>query len=167
MRSAEAKDLIRDLIHEGDYDPAKRREYYLRVRALKGRQPGKGVVTKNDAHARQVEVKAKVAKLKARLGELKKKLEDLRVKAKDKDAKDKGTDKSTSGDKSSSTDSKDQKPLTAAQKREKADKAKKKYDEEHPKEPTTEKELLVEISKVEQKIKAIIAEARNKHNTGS
>jgi hypothetical protein len=185
MRSDQAKDLIRDLTHGGDYSPEERRAYYLRTRKLKGRQPGKGssggapkqtlrfstptasktrtVVTKNDASARQAAIVQKVGLLKKRLDILNKKLVEAREKASKKN--DKKGAKSSDPKSSSKSDSKDQKPLSAADKREKAKKEKERYEkEEKVKEPETEEEILAEIQKVESNIRAVLSAARKKPN---
>jgi vacuolar-type H+-ATPase subunit I/STV1 len=189
QRRDEAQTLITrlifddELVHATDYDPVKRREYYLKMRELKGRDKAatpatgggdrpkfkfsapvhnRGVVVKNDAHARQQAISVKVGQLKERLGKLKEKLESLREKAKKKDE-----EKASGGKKTSSTDSKDQKPLTAAEKRKKAADERKRYEKEKKpadKLPETEAELLAEIRKVESRIRAIIAEARKQSN---
>lgn len=188
QRKDEAQALINrlisgdELVHATDYDPVKRREYYLKMRELKGRDrsaardsggsrpiarfsapsSARGVVKVNDAHARQQAISVRVGQLKERLGKLKEQLESLREKARKKN-KDEG-----SGDKkATSSDSKDDKPLTSAEKRKKAKDAQERYEKEKkPKDklPETEEELLAEIRKVESRIRAIIAEARKQSN---
>ena len=182
-RREEAQVLIHDLFHAvpGEYDPQKRREYYLRTRELKGRQAAspdsggsrrplakfstpvhnKGVVTVNDAHARQQVISAKVAKLRDRLGKLQARLEEIRKKAQEKDKA------KASGDKKKSS-SGDSKPLTEAEKQKKAKAERERYKKEDKKNPSdssvsdmTEEEVLAEIRKVKVRLKAIIADARS------
>jgi len=111
MRMPSVDEFINSLMHlEAGYDPAKRREYYLRTRELKGRQPGAqtlvpnrngGVVgpsksappaskkaapkkappKKDSAAAKRSANQAKVDALKARLEKLRKVLKDLVDKA--------------------------------------------------------------------------------------
>lgn len=197
MRRDEARALIDRfvledvVVHATDYDPQKRHEYYLRKRELKGRDKaaappisgasrpafkfstpvvGKGVIVKNDAHARQQAISVRVGQLKERLGQLKDRLEQLRKEARKKDEGKSSGEKKPSSDTKSSGSTKDQKPLTEAQKREKAKAERDRYKKENPQGkkdaslPKTEKELLAEIQKVESKIRAIIAEARKQQN---
>lgn len=94
-------DFIQAIIHEADYDPTKRREYYLRTRELKGRQPGVGrpqsptvrpgvgrppspatrpgrATLPTKAVQGQVKPKSKSEEIEARVAELKARLERLR-----------------------------------------------------------------------------------------
>ena len=184
-RRDEARVLIHDLFHAvpGEYDPQKRREYYLRTRELKGRPAGspssggsgrpvatfsrpvqrQGVVTVNDAHARQQAIGAKLTKLRDRLGKLQARLEEIHKKAQEKDKEKASGDKK----KSSSGDSKDAKPLTEAEKQKKAKDARERYKKEEKKNPSdssvsdmTEEEVLAEIRKVKTRLKAIISDGR-------
>ena len=96
------EEFIAELFHIREYDPAARREYYLKTRKLKGRAVGSGktaiarhpttsfspvkkpvpMAPKKAADQRQKETEAKVAALQERLATLKKVLAELVAQAK-------------------------------------------------------------------------------------
>lgn len=171
----EAREFI--LAHAGEYDPRKRREYYLRTRQLKGRPTGTATPTNNPAWAgpssnaaRLKQARAKrVADLKARLERLEAVLDALMKEVK---AKREGSSKGTSPTKSSSSTSSggSDRKLTAKQKREAAERSRK-YREEN-KEPKSEtaEQIEAKIAEVRKKIaemKAQIAAAKRKQASGN
>lgn len=126
-----------ELVH--DYDAAKRREYYLRNRHLKGRKkgavkpPAKPHLTQEQRRkARQKKLEAQVADLKARMEKLQAVLKTLTEQAKKRsgvETKKKDSTKTNSQESSSKSDNKkSSKPehKTAAQKAKEAA-AQKKY----------------------------------------
>lgn len=164
------------LIHE--YDPAKRREYYLKNRLLKGRkhgtaQPKPKAKTKAQLQKeRQKKLEDSVGKLKGRLEDLQSVLELLVKQAKARSGvkatasskkveQVKSDSKSTSTSKTSSASSKkgDRKPLTASQKAAEA-KAQKKYRSKN-------EQLSAEVKSLHAKIKAIQERIAKMQKSGS
>jgi DNA mismatch repair ATPase MutS len=171
------------------YDPAKRREYYLRTRQLRGRKTGQAMEIfgekpkrsvsttppkKANADSKQSDFQAKMDALNARLDKLKTVLAELTKQAQARS----GVDPAGS---SSSTDSKSStatppKKLTAKQKADKAKKAKENADKKANQTPSQQlKELESKIKAIQaeiKKMKAEIAAAKKKkkpstHKTGS
>lgn len=156
-----------------EYDPAKAREYYLRTRELKGRQPGIGpepTSNRGPAAIRPTVVRKPVAKrpstaakqraaTKARIASLKVKLEKLRgllKKLQDEANKRSGVDPKANDKKSgAATGSKSNNKLTAAQRRDAAKRSKENYEKNKEKKTTLtseEKALQEKVKDVEQKI---------------
>lgn len=167
----QARDFI--LAHAAEYDPRKRREYYLRTRRLKGRQtgskvtpagsPGRVVPPSNAARLKQARAQ-RIAELKARLERLEAVLDALMQQVK---AKREGSAKGTSPTKSSSSTSSggSDRKLTAKQKREAAERSKKYREENKEQKSETAEQIEAKIANVRQKIaemKAQIAEAKRK-----
>jgi chromosome segregation ATPase len=149
------------------YDPAKRREYYLRTRELKGLKRGSRVVTPKgkpglaslkptkaaphkptsnlaQIHARRVAVEAKVKVLNEKLKQLRTVLQGLKDQS-DKKNQVKG-EKPEGADKGPAK----RKEPTAAQKKEAAKKAKEVRDDD----PEVKlKNIMEKISKLQQQIK--------------
>lgn len=161
------------------YDPAKRREYYLRTRQLKGRQPGSSKPipsqrapvlkppskpkAKSKAEIqleRRKHLQAQVDALKLRLEKLRKILQEEVKKAQARSGVKTTPVKKPSPSKADHT--KTQK-LTAQQKAKKAE-AEKKYREQHP-----DKFLADQVSTLTKKIKLIqqqIAKMRKENSVG-
>ena len=153
-----------DLVHA--YDAAKRREYYLRTRKLKGRtktvkpKPPKKTRAQRQAERRR-KLEADVAALKGRLAKLQAVLAELTKAAKARSGvKDKATpQKSTSTAKKTTAQK-----LTPAQKT-KAAKAAEEYRKKNP-----DKALSEDIKSLNAKIKTIqerIAKMRNEGSIGA
>lgn len=139
-----------DLQHE--YDAAKRREYYLRTRQLKGRQKAKRKIT---AEQRRHQLQVRVERLKAKLAQLEESLRVLREAAQRRSGIDKNSaEKAESKYNSSATSSTKYRDLTAKQKRDKA-KAAEKYREENQTLTQQVKSLNSKISNVRERIKRI------------
>lgn len=167
----EAREFI--LAHAREYDPRKRREYYLRTRQLQGRPAGtkdapgdrssRIAPPSNSAKLKQARAQ-RIAELRARLERLEAALDALMEQVRSKregSAKDASPTKSSSSTSSGGTGRK----LTAKQKREAAERSKR-YREEN-KEPKSETadQIEAKIAEVRKKIsemKAQIAEAKRK-----
>lgn len=138
-----------DLVHA--YDATKRREYYLRTRKLKGRQPAKAKPPKKTRAQRQAErrrkLEAQVEALKGRLERLRIVLRELTEQAKKRSGVE--TKKTTSKKSTSNTKKTAEKKLTPAQKA-KAAKAAEEYREKNP-----EKALSEDVKSLNEKIKTI------------
>jgi len=153
-------ELVRSIVH--GYDPAKRREYYLRTRKLKGRKPGarqdlRGRVTAkprlNRAQRqakRTRELEAKVNALKARLEKLRAVLAQLTKEAQARSGhkSNKATPKKTTSDKKSSAPKQ-----TASQKAKAAKRSKEYYEKNRDKILAEEaKSLIGKIKTIQQRI---------------
>lgn len=168
MQSVE--EFISELFHiREDYDPRKRREYYLRTRQLKGRKVGNSktaiarhpsvktapmvkplrAAPKKTSEQRRQETEARVAALQARLDTLRKVLRDLVEQAK---ARSGVEDTKASPDTSKQSQ-------TAKQKKDAAERAKDFY-EKNKEDILSDKEqnLQIQIQRVEQKIREMRAE---------
>ena len=143
----EVEEFIAHALSPKNYDPVKAREYYLKTRKLKGRQPGVIKPTSSKpsstplAKASKKRIKKVAAPSKAmqanaalRVGALTKKLaklQDLLSKLiqKAKNSESKSKDKKSSSEKSTSGSSrKESSDLTSSQKSEKAEKARDDYE---------------------------------------
>lgn len=151
-----------DLLHE--YDPVKRREYYLRNRHLKGRSKGtpKTPVKKTYAQ-RQKELEARVNKLKARLAQLQVLLKTLTEAAQKRSGIDKNTAEKNAlqkyqpkkrADPTSKYEKKTQKQKDAAAE------ASQKYRDKN-------QHLTDQVTDLTKKIKAIHERIKRLQNTGS
>lgn len=154
---------------EHEYDPTKRREYYLRNRKLKGRKRGRGdrptggrptgrpQPPRKKAGQTPAEIEARKVALEKKLERLKEVLRELVDAAKARSGVEPKRDKeaSTPEPTSSKKDSK----LTAAQKRKKAAEARKDYEPEKQSAPTT-KSLEADIAKVREQIASARAKLR-------
>lgn len=154
---------------EHAYDSAKRREYYLRTRELKGRKKGRGdrptggrptgrpQPPRKKAGQTPAEIEARKVALEKKLERLKEVLRELVEAAKARSGVEPTRDKeaSTPEPTSSKKDSK----LTAAQKRKKAADARKDYEPEKQSAPTT-KSLEADIAKVREQIASARAKLR-------
>lgn len=157
--------MAEDLQHA--YDSAKRREYYLRTRKLKGRKPGVKPAPKpkptraQRQAARRKKLEAQVEALKGRLEKLRAALKILTEQAQARS----GIKPDSSKKKTSSTTKKtDSKKLTTAQKA-KAAKASAEYREKNP-----DKVLAEEVKSLNAKIKTIqerIAKMRKTSSAGT
>lgn len=162
------------------YDPAARRERYLRTRQLKGRRAGSEDDTsggqrgarpnqaprpRNPAAARQAEIHRQRQILEARLDRLKEVLRQKVEVAKRRSGADTPTTptKTTSskGGGSNDTASKTEK-LSATEKAEKAKKAREDYKKDHPSQPSLD-ELRSQIRQIRKDIQDAIDDARRKH----
>lgn len=114
---------MNDLQHE--YDAAKRREYYLRTRKLKGREKAKPKLT---AAQRRQQLQVRVDRLKAKLAQLEESLRILREAAQRRSGIDKNSSEKDKYDRSTTSSTK-YSDLTAKQKRDKAKAAEKYRDE--------------------------------------
>lgn len=164
------EEFIAELFHiREDYDPRKRREYYLRTRKLKGRKVGSGKtdiarhpstksapvlkpirsVPKKTAEQRRQETEARVAALQERLDKLRKVLQELVAQA-----------KARSGvEDTKSTPPQKQAPQTNQQKAEAA-KRSQDYYEKNKDQILSDKEktLQGQIKRVEERIREMRAE---------
>lgn len=153
-----------ELVHE--YDPAKRREYYLKTRQLKGRKRGtvQKPPTKTRAQRqaeRRKKLEAEVAALKGRLEKLREALKTLTQQAKARSGVD---PKSTTSKKSETKGKSSPTKKTAAQKAKDA-KASKEYYEKNK-----DKLLEEEVQSLKAKIKTIqerIAKMRKNGSAGA
>lgn len=168
-----AEEFINTLVHEAEYDPAKRREYYLRTRELKGRAPGaiktavprpggttpppKKAVPKPAVKSKYAEVEARVEALKARLETLRKALRELVEQAQQRAGKD---PKDTKKPGEAKKPDKQPEKLTPAQQAAK-EKADKEYYEKNKGKILADqvKELETKIKSIQEKIKKMRAEA--------
>lgn len=164
------------LFHRADYDPAKAREYYLRTRKLKGRQPGvqrspgpgrspavaPTKPRRRSSAARRAEIEAQRKQLEKRLDRLKEVLRELVEAAKKRSGVDESKD--TPQDKATRNEQrKKEKPLTATEKRKKAKADKERREKENK--PTSEKDLAdlqAQIQDIRKKIQAALEDARKK-----
>jgi uncharacterized protein YceH (UPF0502 family) len=160
------------------YDPAARRERYLRNRQLKGRRSGRqdepvgsrgpsSTTSTADRHRREAE--ARLAALKQRLTELRTKLEDKLAEAKARSGVETKKDNtpSTSSKASSKTGGGSSKPTTAKEKREASERwekhKKENPDKSTPKEPSVQAEIeqiRQQIEDIRAKLKAAVEKAR-------
>lgn len=86
-----SKEFIQELIHDADYNPAQRREYYLRTRELKGRdkvgvtgqpsigRPDRATLPVRTKPAESPKPKSKSEQIEAQVADLKARLEQLRA----------------------------------------------------------------------------------------
>lgn len=157
------------------YDPAKRREYYLKNRLLKGRKHGSGKVTKprvksraEIAKERHAHLEAQVNQLKARFERLQAALKILVEQAKKRSGvESKTTSKQTSTSTQQKAPAKPQK-LTASQKKAKAVADKKRRDQEAIKNGTaTNSQLSNEVKSLNEKIKTIQARIEKMRKSGA
>lgn len=166
--------VMSHLMHE--YDAAKRREYYLKTRKLKGRRKGvvdtKGgrqarsmqdtlAAQRAKAEARRKAQKARIAKFKAKLARLQEVYKKLLEAAK----KRSGAETKPEPKKSSSTSKAPEKKLTTSQKKEAAERAKEAQEKEkkpsQKESPAQELKALQEkVATMEKKIAEAIAKAR-------
>jgi len=177
---------LSELSHADDYDPVKRREYYLKNRQLKGRQPSandNNEITKrpsNESPAQEKkpasnedeERKARAEKLRneasARVKELQQKLKRLKQVLKelvDQAKKLSGDDETNEEEealKKAEKAAEDAKPLTAKEKREAADRAKKAYQEQKKKGPVTQDQKTQQLQSQIKSAEKRIAAARGK-----
>lgn len=168
----EARDFI--LAHAAEYDPAKRREYYLRTRKLKGRPKGgrqpapKGKPSPFDSAKLKARRKARLQALQTRLKKLEQELEILVQQAKERSGVSRSEDptrKKTPTQSKTSTKGSggSERKLTAKEKRDAAQRSKE-YREKNPQKTETE-QIEAKIRAVREKIaemKAQIAEAKRK-----
>jgi DNA mismatch repair ATPase MutS len=185
MKTPSLDELIESLslAHvDAPYDPAKRREYYLKTRQLKGRAGGQAFdisstrtknssslppVKKPKVNSKQAEFQAKIDALNARLDKLKKVLAELVKQAQARSGVEPADTKSSSD--------KPAKKLTAKQKADAAKRAKKSAEKNKNKPPTPSqqvKELETKIKAIQAKIKKMKAEIAakkkpSKHKAGS
>jgi hypothetical protein len=165
-----AEDLLTTIAHE--YDAAKRREYYLRTRQLKGRKTGSGddpqYGSRSTAKApvkkprASVDVAAEVAAIKAKIERLKAALQKLVAEAKERagvDEDDEKRRKSTSSKSGGSTGQ-----LSAKEKRARAENLKAARKEQSKTDPNkkTKAEEEAEIAEKIAKVRMQIFEAREK-----
>lgn len=151
------------LVHS--YDAAKRREYYLRNRKLKGRSPAKAKPPKKTRAQRQAErrrkLEAQVDALKGRLEKLRAVLSELTEQAK----KRSGVETKKSDSKAAAATKKTpEKKLTATQKA-KAAKASEEYRKKNP-----DKALADDVKSLNEKIQSIqkrIVKMRNEGSIGA
>jgi uncharacterized protein YceH (UPF0502 family) len=161
------------------YDPAKRREYYLKTRELKGRQPGRGSPTASKtgnrarsqgdltkrraaSEQRREEVKARIEKLKAHIAELKVVLKKVLAEAKARGGGTPQPAKKTAA--KSDSKSSDKKPLTAKQKSDAAKRSKEAYDKEQKKSGNQNQELASltnQLNSLKKRISKAIENARS------
>ena len=165
MRMQSPEEFIEGFFHARDYDPAARREYYLKTRKLKGRRvgssntaiarhPSSGSASvkrplpsapKKSASERRKAIEARVAALQARLDKLQKILTELVRQA-----------KLRSGVETPKKDTANDKPekLTTKQKADAAERAKDFYEKnKDPKLSEQAKALEAKIKSVQAKIK--------------
>lgn len=158
------------------YDAAKRREYYLRNRQLKGRKRGSGRATKPRGKSRAEVAKERHAHLQAQVSALKGRLEKLQAALKilvEQAKKRSGvqpsktaTAKKTAASQQK-TAAKPQK-LTAAQKKAKAEAEKKVRREQAIKDGTaTNGDLSEEVKSLNERIKTIHARIEKMHKSGA
>lgn len=165
------------LEHKAEYNPAARRERYLRSRQLKGRQPGAGsqptgtggrpkTLQTTTAKQRREAAEARVERLNKRLDTLREVLRDLVEQSKARagvDPKSKSSSSSSSSSKSKDSGSSEK---TAKQKKEDAERAADKREKEKRLSPSDEaKDIEKKIADVRKKIsemKAELAAARTK-----
>lgn len=156
------------------YDPAKRREYYLKTRELKGRRTRKGdtapqmrsgprkltakeVKFIKAATGNRAQVEQRRQSIETRVKVLNEKLKKLRAVLKGlKDQSDK--QKSPEAKKKEDTKKEDPKDLTTAQKKERAKKAKEQRDKEAKSSPDQRlKEVMDKIDAVKKQIEEVRA----------
>lgn len=190
-------EFLAELFHEEEYDPVKRREYYLRTRQLKGRPRGgasSGPVIERPGQTNEASttrpsggttlpaktppkpagsktsIETRVAELQARLEKLRSVLRELVKQAK---ARSGVVEQPT---KNPSTPSKpsDKKSTLTPQQQAAQEKAAREYYEKHKNEILEEqaKQLESQIKSVQEKIANMRAQleqaaAKNKHKTGS
>jgi chromosome segregation ATPase len=160
---------------EHAYDPAKRREYYLKNRQLKGRKHGSGQAAKPRVKTRAEIAKERHAHLEAQVSALKARFEKLQAALKilvEQAKKRSGVEsKTTSKQKTTSTQQKaPAKPqkLTASQKKAKAAADKKRRDQQAIKNGTaTNSQLSDEVKSLNEKIKTIQARIEKMHKSGA
>lgn len=163
----EAEDFANVLLHE--YDPQKRREYYLKNRKLKGRTKTaklEAAVSRTSSIAKSSKVKKKASaaernrKATAELAALKVRLEALRsivkdlVEAAKKRSGTKTTEKKETEKKRESSD------LSAADKKKAAERSKKYYEKNKDTPAGQVKEIKAQIAKLQERIAKLRAEAK-------
>lgn len=162
------------LSHE--YDPVKRREYYLRNRQLKGRKLGSGKVTKPRVKSRAEIAKERHARLQEQVTALNGRLERLQAALKIlvEQAKRRSGVKPTKTAAAKKTAASQQKTnarpqkLTAAQKKAKAEAEKKARRKEAIKNGTaTNSDLSAEVKSLNERIKTIQARIEKMHKSGA
>jgi chaperonin cofactor prefoldin len=160
---------------EHAYDAAKRREYYLKNRHLKGRKHGSGQATHprvksraEIAKERHAHLEAQVSALKARFERLQAALKILVEQAKKRSGvESKTTSKKTTTSTQQKAPAKPQK-LTASQKKAKAVAEKKRRDKEAIKNGTaTNSQLSDEVKSLNERIKTIKARIEKMQKTGA
>lgn len=154
---------------EHEYDPAKRREYYLRNRKLKGRKrglveapaggrpAGRPQPPRKAAATKTAEIEARKVALEKKLERLREVLRELVEAAKARSGVEPKRDKEASAPEP--TSSKKDSKLTAAQKRKKAAQAREDYEKEKQSAPTT-KSLEADIAEVREQIAAARAKLK-------
>lgn len=179
-----------DLIHRSVYDPVKAREYYLRTRKLKGRQPGSSetmsraefnkVATGNEGTyarpsntaemraSRRKKLLAEKAKLERRIQELQNAL-DLLVEAAKKragvkpDKQDKKSPEDPTETAAKNEKGKKDKPLTEAEKRKKREASREAYAKEnHTSLAQDVQTLHKQVKDIRAKLEQAVADARRK-----
>lgn len=191
----EVLEFIEHAISPQRYDPAKARDYYLRTRKLKGRQPAasKSSSSRSSAKAqplktsnkkmKKVSVPSKamqsnaalrVTSIKKKLAKLKSLLAKLIQKAKNSDKGSTDKSKKDSGE-SSAKSRKESSDLTTTQKNEKAKKARDDYEKVDKKPGDSEsrnkdidaqiKDVRAQIAKIQKELKAATAKARSTSKT--
>lgn len=158
------------------YDAAKRREYYLKNRNLKGRKHGSGTVTKPRVKSRAEIAKERHAHLQEQVSALKGRLERLQAALKIlvEQAKKRSGVKPTATAAAKKASTSQQKAnaksqrLTPAQKKAKAEAEKKARREQAIKNGTaTNGDLSSEVKSLNERIKSIQARIEKMHKSGA
>lgn len=168
------------LAHAGTYDPIKSREYYLRTRKLKGRQPAKAAPlsspgeggrpvasgpkpSREKTNSRQAELKAQRAALEKRLERLREVLSELVEAAQGRSGvKDTPAEKKAQAEKAAA-DTKADKKLTPKQKREKAKQAREEYEKSGGSSLSNDvAELKRQVQAIQKRIKDALDDAQDK-----
>jgi len=170
-----AEDFIKEFLSHADYDPAARREYYLRTRELKGKRPGTssestpnsngGVVgpigrsktsTDKSSDPKLTSAQKQVEELKARLAKLREVLEKLVDQAQKRSGQAAPSSTSKQTQEKKSADKAPEKKLTPKQEADARKRAAEAYAKEKNK-PISQvaKELKTKIADINAKIKAM------------
>lgn len=157
------------------YDPAKRREYYLKNRHLKGRKHGSERATKPRVKSRAEIAKERHAHLQAQVDALKGRLEKLQAALKilvEQAKKRSGVKPTKTAAKKTTTSQKQAhaKPqkLTTAQKKAKAEAEKEARHKQAIKDGTaTNSDLSAEVKSLNERIKTIQARIEKMHKSGA
>jgi len=158
------------------YDPAKRREYYLKNRHLKGRKHGSGKATKPRVKSRAELAKERHTHLQEQVAALQGRLEKLQAALKIlvEQAKKRSGVKPTKTTAAKKTAASQQKPnakpqkLTTAQKKAKAEAQKKARRKQAIKDGTaTNSDLSEEVKSLNERIKSIQARIEKMHKSGA
>jgi len=170
-------DHVKEVVHyvEG-YNPAKAREYYLRTRQLKGRQPGAAPATTSKAPAakaptkivkkqppkQSTSTKARVAEMKVRLEKLRKVLRELVKQAKARSGADPKDKKATAGSKKLSAAERKEAAKRSAEyrKKHKSEIENDSVDEQAKRLADQIKDVNAKIAKAKADLKASVAKAR-------